>query len=165
MCAEGARMLLGCPSLGSGGCTAHFSPPESPPGDFLWENCRGKEAEDRNPPQKGLGSAQGVPRAQHFLGVVQGSLQTGSTSQGIQAPWQEHPAKQAASATGLLGSPRSLRQNACVFQRTQRLFLLLRCRVGLEDTHRAFLVPPPPSTQPRESFCFSVSSGMRASIS
>lgn len=146
MFAEGDRMLLGCPSLGSGGCTAHFSPPESHSGDFLRENC----TEGRNPPQKGLGSAQ------HFLvsdlwclGVVQGSLQTGSTAQGIQAPWLEHPAKQAASATGLLGCPSSLRQNACVFQRTQRLFLLLGCRVGTWRTHTEpslchLLHPPSP---------------------
>lgn len=34
------------------------------------------------------------------------------------------------SHAGLVGYPRALRQNACAFQITQMLFLLLRCRMG-----------------------------------
>lgn len=167
MFAEGARMLLGCPSLGSGARTAHFSLPRGalwrfPLGKLQREGSRGQKStgtSTREPP-KGAEINRGSLRARHFPVSALGGLfrapcrraqPKGSEPHG----WNTQPSRLHRPKVWLaLPDKMSLRQNVCVFQTTQRLFLLLRCRVGTWRTHRAFLVPPFPSTQPRESFCF-----------
>lgn len=158
MFAQGAR---GCPSLGSGGGTAHSSPPEVLSGDFLWENCSGKGAEGGNPQagslRKGLGSAQGLPRARHS--VVSGGC-PGLPAGGEQSPRDPSPRAATPSQGGCishsLGWLSQSPQTKCLrLPNNPDAFPAPGMQGGhSEDTHRALLVPPLPSTQPWESFCF-----------